>query len=241
MSGPVNPYQNPYPRHREPDIRFDVIGEMWKYVSSNWGAWITAALVALVPSGIVIGIGYAVVLIPIITSGRDPGIGGQLLLFPFILIGMALSGAGMLSMARMAIKCRRGQALESGDATYGLKHLVPAGLIALLVTIGIYIGSFLCVIPGLLVGGLTLGAYAARAENESASPWECIQKSIDVFKPKMWMALVLYLVLGIIGGLGVYVCLVGALVSIPIYVGGAALAFLDMQGEATVPTETQTF
>jgi len=88
-------------------------------------------------------------------------------------------------------------------------------LTGLLVLIGVAIGSFLCIIPGIIFGFLAQFAITA-AVDKSFSPIESIKHSIQVVRGDIGGSLLSYLVQAAAVLVGELACFIGMLVGIPV-------------------------
>jgi len=104
---------------------------------------------------------------------------------------------------------------EIGDLFKGFDQFVPALVAGIVAFILIVIGSFLCIIPGLLIAPLLPVALllVARGEKDGI---QALQKGWAFLKPNLLMAAVSMVVIQIIGQIGIFACFVGLLVTGPI-------------------------
>lgn len=98
-------------------------------------------------------------------------------------------------------------------------NLVPTLVAGLVGYIVVFIGTMLCIIPGLLLAPIVpVAIYLCnRGETDGI---KALQRAFDLMKPQLVMAAVAALVLGLLGGLGAIACIVGVFVTLPIMYAG---------------------
>lgn len=241
----MNPgFQTPYPRNnafRTPRREIDIaaIGEAWGIVTKNLGPFVLAALVMMFLQFAPTMVGS--VLGGVVTAGMqnstDPAVaftafGIQTLVgLPFQLIGAALGAVVAGSMVHMAIKAVRGGTPEVGDIGAGFTTAPVSLLVAgFLVGLGTTFGSYLCIIPGLILGGLWF-LTSPFIMDKGVGPLDAMRMSWDVMKDHIVMAAVIFLLGGIVAALGVCACFVGILVTMPVLYATQAVIYEDMTSD----------
>ncbi len=208
-------------------IRFEVIGEAWQLFTSNAGTWIGAMLAYFVLILISAFIPYIAVVPMVLAPDSSAGffmflvaIGGT------VVISLVVQSLLMGGMFRLALKQIRGLPTSAGDVFQSF-DLVPRFIVASLI-IGILaaIGYVFCIIPGLIVVGTTFLAFPLMADTE-ISPLDAIARSFEVLKRDMLMAVLFFLVLAIVANLGVILCYVGVIVTMPLLFLGTSLVYRD--------------
>jgi len=132
---------------------------------------------------------------------------GYLVLF---VVGGAISSAyygGLLDIAN-------GTPVEIGSF-FKPRNVGSVLIASLLVGIATSIGSFLCVIPGLIVTIFTLFTTVSIVER-GLSPIDGIKASIDIVKANFVPALLTWLITLVIVGVGALLCGIGLLVAAPV-------------------------
>lgn len=219
-------------------IRFDVIGEAWQIFAANMANWI----VALLAFAVLIAAVYFVcmlLLVPVLFAGaaintaNPMGMftGGGLfmsmvfglLMAVLMAIVYGILGAGLYKMAIGEVRGTKAQISDLFSATDVAGPMVVA---ALLIQVGTMIGSWLCVIPGLLFAGLTMLTYPLVVDQKMA-PVAAIQASINTLKAEWLMAALLFLVLTIVAGLGAIACGIGVVFTLPLLFLSTALVYKD--------------
>lgn len=226
-------------------IRLEAFGEGWRLFTEQAGTWVLAGLVA----GIVIAVFYFVVIALLFGSflasahaqtpaypampgsyggpGVSPlasmfsfgALAGGLLLMVFIQIVMA-------GLMRMAVNQVKGEAIGIGDMFSAL-DVAPAVVgVAIMVGIITMIGSYLCVIPGLIAGGLLMLALPLVVDHRAGAV-EAVGLSFSTLKSEWLMAAVFYLVLTVIYVIGAILCGLGLLVTLPVAMLSIAVVYRD--------------
>lgn len=230
------PQQNPYPRPHTREVKFDVVGEAFNAMSANWKVFALAGAITAGPVIVMTIIGYIVmigVMMPSIMSNNEPSpfvmFPAQLLMYVLILLGYALGGPGYLGCARLALAIRRKEPLTPEMAKIGLNRIVQGSIAGGIVYGGVLLGTMCCYVPGFLWGGLSTGAYTAMVLDENLAPMDAAKESMEVMKPQMWMAALLYFVASLVSGLGAIACFVGIIFTMPLLAIIMGLSYMDMK------------
>jgi hypothetical protein len=222
-------------------VRWEWISEAWNLFTKQWSAWV---LMILVMSLVMLVI-YFAMYIPIFglivastpTFPQDGEIPtapvfpvGLLLLYPvFFLAIVGVASWLMGGIYNAAFKQLRGEQIGLGDLFSGGRHFLRLLGASILVSIAVGIGSVLCIIPGLIVGGLTFLTYPMIVEGGKGAI-DAIKASIEVTKKEWIMFTIFALALGFIAQVGVLACGVGVLATFPLLFLGQALAYRDCVG-----------
>lgn len=226
-----------YPRPVVNEIRFSVIGEAWEIIKANMAAFIVASLISLAAMIMVSYIGSFAAggAMDLANPPQDistllaQNLRSQVISIPFTLLGYALAGPFLASMVHMAFKALAGQKVEVADATWGVNRFVPFALASLLVFTITTIGTYMCCVPGLIAGGLTMLVFPAMVV-QGLAPFDALSFSFGRMSKFLVMASLLFLVLYLVSGLGVVACCVGVLVTFPFLSVGSALVYRDLVG-----------
>lgn len=238
----MNPgFQTPYPRNnsfRTPRREVDIaaIGEAWGIVTKNLGPFILAALAMMflqfAPTLVGSALGSAATIG--MQNSTDLGViltaaGIQTLIgLPFQLVGAALGAVIAGSIVLMGLKAIRGGTPEVGDIGAGFTAAPVSLLVAgLLVNLGTTFGSYLCIIPGLILGGLWF-LTSPIIMDKGVGPIDAMRMSWDVMKDHIVMSAVIFLLGGIVAVLGVCACGIGILVTMPVLYVTQAIIYEDM-------------
>lgn len=224
------------PRHPG-RINYHWLAEAWALFAAQAGVWIgaTAMLLAVVAVGLVLLVGATFVLAAFApASGSSRAIlsspAGWVWLVAVSVITLALLyGAWFITCGLhvMAVKQVRGEPIGFRDVFTG--RSVFWRMVGFNVLFGFVftVGTVLCVIPGLVLGGLLLPASSLVAEGESVSA--AFSRSIDATKHDWLNATLLFIILQVILSLGMSLG-IGFLVVMPLYWLVSALACRDLIG-----------
>ena len=229
-----------------PRVRLDVLSQAWQLFSQQMGTWVLSILVATIPAAIVMTIYYVFVFALAFSGGGRNGdnIGQQILIqLSSFFVSAIVAGMQYFFLAgltKMALKQIRGQQIAINDI-FSPRAGLPAALVAgLLCALGITFGSYLCIVPGLLLAGLWMFVAPILADQQ-VDGIEAMRKSFNLLKPDMWNALGVYFVLSLVAGLGGLACGVGALFTYPLLPLSLALLYRDFfPDEATPETSSPT-
>ena len=148
--------------------------------------------------------------------------------------GGLLSGPMMVGYMRMLKVEEEGGTPQIGDIFKGFDDFVPALLAALLGSIAVSIGIFLCIIPGLLIMALIPVAVYLVAFGEKDGV-NALKRAWVIVKENLVPSALCSLVLAIIGSLGTILCGVGGLLTLPIaFIGMYHMAKQMVDGGAAV-------
>jgi uncharacterized membrane protein len=228
-------------------VRFEVIGEAWRLFSANMANWVISLLVMLIVIGAVYVIGM-LILFPMLGLGAMMGMaGGEGAAAAGSLIGMMIGillmmvlmaavygflGAGLF---RMAVSEVRGRKAQVGDLFAATDVIVPMILAAVLIGILTTIGSWLCIIPAFIVGGMTMLTYPLIVDQKMGVV-DALTTSFNTLKRDILMATLLYLVLIILAAVGGMLCGIGALFTTPLIFLSIALVYRDFFPEQFAAT-----
>ena len=242
------PQQNPYPRPVQRELKFDVIGEAFTALVAHWKVIGVAGAIVCAPILLMIVALLGFVFLVMFPAANSGGELPMFMMFSFqivvlfgILFVYAAAGPGHIGCARLALAIRRREPLTVEMAKAGLPRFVPGSIAGLINYAGVLIGSYCCYVPGLLWGGLTTGAFMAMAIDENLSAGDAIKESLEVMKPQMWMAALLYLLVSMISSIGSIALIVGLVFTMPLLSIIMGLAYLDMKfgiGQSDQPVGT---
>jgi uncharacterized membrane protein len=194
-----------------PEVKIgDWLGEGWKVFGADAGIFILAALIYIVLNCICFPIFY----------------------------GPLTCGMFMMIFKRM-----RGEKAEIGGLFAGFNYFGSsflAGLIfiglMILASIVFYIGLALCVLPSVVGLALMVAIQTAflftfqLIVEKEMSATEAISVSFDKVKENFWQFLLFGFILWLINYAGYAVMLIGALVTVPLILAAAAVAYRDLFG-----------
>lgn len=135
-----------------------------------------------------------------------------------------LSGPMMVGYMRMVKIQDEGGKAEIADVFKGFEDFVPALVAVLVGSIIVSIGYLLCILPGLLLMAIvpTAAYLVATGEKDGI---QALQRAWNTVKDNLLGAFLCMLVLGIIGNLGLILCFVGIIITLPIaFIGSYHMA-----------------
>jgi uncharacterized membrane protein len=246
---PENPYGtqdpggSPYPRFsgRMPRREIDLasIGEAWGIITKNWAPFALGGLLTVVVIGIIYAAAFAVFMggtIAAAAAGEtpvDPGFVPQLLMGFFTVVGVFIGTAFfMAGFNIMALKALRGETPTIGDLFGGFSRN-PGGILAAALLIGLMvgIGSNLCYLPGIILGGLSMLSLPLIVDR-GLGPIEAIKESFSLMSKNIVMASVIYFLASLASGLGFLLCCIGLLVTMPLLYVTQAVIYEDLTADS---------
>ncbi len=220
-------------------VNYGWIGESWNLFSANAGVWILAVIVGgLVPFLVSFILGFAVgasggAITPapgtspfasMLSGGGSP----PWITWVSIIFGVLWRAFFYGGVYRMAVKQVRGEPISAGDIFSGGPLFLKMLGFEIIYGLSVFIGSLLIILPGLLIAGLLLPAFALIADGDGLAP--AISRSIDAMKADLWNAAGFVFVLFLLITLSVFACGLGTFVTIPMSFIISALAYRDMVG-----------
>ncbi|HLO98398.1 MAG TPA: hypothetical protein VK171_07380, partial [Fimbriimonas sp.] len=99
-------------------------------------------------------------------------------------------------------------------------------LTLLLMSLAIYVGTLLCIVPGLFVAG-ALWMAPSFCIHENLGPVDALKRSWEVSKPRAFPLFGVMFLTGLVSGLGVLACGIGLLWTLPIMYIVQAMHYRD--------------
>jgi len=130
------------------------------------------------------------------------------------LAGIALQGPLFLGYCAVILLIIRRQPVEFGNLFDGFQHFLPAFLANLVITIFTVIGTFLCILPGIIVAIIYSLSYFFLYD-QKIDFWPAMEASRLKVMGNFGQWLLLFLVFMGINIGGALICFVGLLVSMP--------------------------
>ena len=183
----------------------------------NIGTWISKAwdmVTADLANFLILGLIFAVIV----------GVASTTAIGQFLVIGPLSVGFYLIIFNRM-----RGQEINIGDIAKGFNFFVPAVLANILISAFVAVGLALCIIPGLLIAALYLFTYAFILE-KNLDFWEAMEASRKVIKDHLFEMTIFVLLLALINFVGILLCAVGVVFTIPLTAAATAIAYDDLVG-----------
>jgi uncharacterized membrane protein len=146
--------------------------------------------------------------------------------YAFVFVVAQIVGAGFI---RGALGITEGRPFVAGEV-FKIERLGSVVVASLLVGIATGIGYFLCYLPGVAIAFAT--SYTLYfVIDKGLEPIEAITASFNLVKNNLANTIVWYLLGGIIATVGFFICLVGALVTVPVVLIGTAYTYKKLTGE----------
>lgn len=228
----MNPGYSNYPRagaaqigQRPPGAHFDFISESFTIIRSDLGTWVAVSLLTLlVTYAVSIPLSFVGNLLTYgsFLGGAAPGASTvpNLLGVGFSIVTTALTYALsfllLVGQGMMGLAAARGARPQVMDLFAPFRLFVPVFVTSLAVSILIFLGLVLLILPGIIAVGLLVMAPFA-AYDQRLSPGDAIRWSVEQSKPHMWGIFGLGFVASIVSGLGVLLCCVGYLFTAPVF------------------------
>ena len=207
-------------------VSIDAISVAWRIISSDWGTWILASLLVAAISfalGLVFApiqnmIAYGGPLGPKPGTPPDPraiyvSLGAGI---PFNIINGTLSFILTAGLMEMAMRKLEGRPTNAGDALLGFNRagdLIVAGLLYSIATI---IGTYLCILPGLIAAALFAFA-PLLIMRQNMRGVDALTASARILQPQMWMMVGVVFLAILLTMLGVCACCIGIIFTMPIF------------------------
>lgn len=197
-------------------------------VRAKMGVWAVASLIyivaVLIIEAILFGILYAMGLFGQASANPSfASIAAQLVVNLIILAATAYFQAGFI---RMALKQVRGQEIQTNDLFSAGDVTGPAIVTQLVYGIATYIGTLLCIIPGLIVAGRGMLAMPLTVDRGEAGIG-AFQKSWEALKNDTLNAVLFLFAAAIVSSLGALACGIGAIFTAPIFPLALAITYRD--------------
>jgi hypothetical protein len=224
---------------RSRGVRWEWISEAWQMFTRQWSTWVLMMLVlylivfaVYVPFMFIVG-----ALTPTPTVDGDVVVApvfptGMVLVLPLLYLALFAAIAWLSGgIYQAGFKQLRGEPISVGDLFSGGPYF--ARMLGAIVIIAVLagIGALLCLVPGLIVYGLTLLTFPIIVASGKGTI-DAIKTSIEVTKQDWLMFTLFAIVLYAIASLGVLACGVGILATMPILFLSQVLAYRDCVGVA---------
>jgi hypothetical protein len=213
---------------RPPGVYFEAIGDAWRIITQDLWNWVAITMIAWILI-ILLSIPGSIAASLVQNGGQllstdPPTLANTLLSIPVNIVGGALVYPAVGGYLWAALKRVRGEEAQIGDLFYGFQHFVPLVLYGILYSVLTVVGLLLLIVPGIyVIGAITFSPLLIMDKN--LGPVQAIGASMRTLGSNAWLMFGFLFVSGILAGLGVFACCVGALVSAPIYVIGIALHY----------------
>jgi len=143
---------------------------------------------------------------------------------PVILEGPLLAGFQIYCMKKMM-----NRRADFGDLFKGFNFFVPTLVASLLISLFVFAGTLVCIIPGIVVAAMYSFAYLFIVDKRMDF-WPAMQASHAVVKND-YLGFTLFVVaMGLVDLLGVVCCIIGVLIAIPVTVAAITVAYKELVG-----------
>ncbi len=229
-----------YPHNWTPQIDIGWLVRGWDSFKEKAGTWVAVMLlVGLVLAPFLVGLafltGYAQYMIatfqtilhgtpapPQTFSIMIRRTGGDLL---FSLLAGAMGYLGFGCYYRLALSQLRSEPVNVGTAFSALRSALPLLVVGVAVQVMYVIGSYLCLLPGLIVQGLFMFA-PLLVLDRGLGPVSALAESFSLVKSQWVMAAVFYFLGQLLAGVGGLLLGVGAFITYPLFILGVTIAYL---------------
>ena len=130
------------------------------------------------------------------------------------------------SLIIMTSKARKGETIEFGDIFLGFENFGNIFVAGLIFSLGVGFGFSLCIIPGVLVGGILLYFLPDLALKRSS-----IGNALDLSKDEAMKNLVnhslFFLVISLVAAAGMIACFIGLFFTLPVSIAAMTIAYED--------------
>ncbi len=203
-----------------------VLNEAWEKVS---GTKLTFFLAALIYIGVFIGLSIVFqIIIGVIISTLSPGVAVvigliQQIIFSLIILPIA-AGLFMLGIRRAA-----DASIQPGSILGYFSKMLPLFFTTLLMSIMIFIGFLLLILPGIY---LTIAYYMAvpLVVEKGLGPWEALETSRKVITKRWFTMLFFGIVMSIIVFISAIPLFIGLIWTIPLMAIGYGIIYRNMFG-----------
>ncbi|WP_296602665.1 hypothetical protein [Nocardioides sp.] len=217
----------------------------WAKFQANTGQIIVSAVVLVVGLGVVAVLGTLVMNAMtsdascsvdngVLNCDEGTGFFGRLilqsLLSAVLLVVAWVIGAGLV---RASLNVTEGKPFLFSDVVKADK-IGSVVVASVLIAIATFIGTILCYLPGLVVGFATSYTLYFIIDKDMA-PIDAIKASVMFVKDNLANTIVWYIVGGLVAAAGFLVCVVGALVSVPVVLLGTAYTYKTLNREPVAP------
>ncbi len=143
---------------------------------------------------------------------------------PFILQGPLMVGFHFACMRKIA-----SGRLDVADLFKGFNFFVPALLAMVVISAFTFLGSLFCIIPGLVLAAMYQFTYLFIFDKKMEF-WPAMQASHELVKKDYFGFTLFIFVLGLLAFSGALLCLVGILITFPLYFASLTAAYKDLVG-----------
>lgn len=232
--------QYPGYEFRAPVVDLSVLSRAWPAVQQQLSTWVVAMLLV----GVVFGIFYGAFIFVMMGLGMatavtsqnsEPNFASMFAMFGVEIVGVFVITAVMYMLMGglygMALKQLKGESISATDVFQFRGQIVQIIIASILMMFITTIGGMMCLVPGLLAQGVLMFTLPLILDRKMNAV-DAMKQSFETLKPQMWMALLVHFVLNLVAQLGTFACLVGVLVTAPVYIMSIAMMYRDFFWQA---------
>jgi uncharacterized membrane protein YjgN (DUF898 family) len=226
--------------YRGPGVYFDFISESWEMIKKNMGVYVVAVLLAGIINQI-ISFPFSMISNNLLYGnplgvqnprpGELPPINWSMLPIAVVLVLIpgAIANVITIGISLCALEEADTGATNLNTMFSGFRNFLPLALTTFLYILVVYVGLFLCLVPGIYVAGV-FGFAPIISAKEGLGPIEAMKKSYWMLKGHAWAFCGIMLVAVLASGLGIIACCVGILFTAPIVHICLALHYREFRG-----------
>jgi len=218
-----------------PQVRLEAIGEAWRLLTQQLGVWIGAFFIyMIVVGGFVVAAMFALGFGSLLTRPQPGAIPmdslppGFIPKYILMVITIAVIASYFIGgMFHMAVKQVKGETISISDITGAGEvtlSLIGASIVGGIV---IYIGTLLCIIPGLIFNALLMLVFPLIVDRKIGA-MAAIGQSWGALKGQLGMSLLLLIVLFVIYLVSAIPCGIGVILSFPLAILTLAVVYRDI-------------
>ncbi|MFO0908371.1 MAG: hypothetical protein U0794_08425 [Isosphaeraceae bacterium] len=215
------------PNAPHPRVRFEAISTAWAWFNAAPGTWIVASIAVLVANGVLHG------AVETLAGSRLPRAGGgfHLTVPPSgrlveFLLSSVVNGFFLGGMFRMACLQLRGRTIQVSDlfSVTDVLHELLIGTI--LVGLILFAATMAFVLPAFVAAGALMFVMPLIVDARLRAT-DAIRLSWDTLKGQLFQATVFHLLVNLLAGLGACLCVVGLVVTMPLYCLAVSVLYRD--------------
>jgi uncharacterized membrane protein len=214
-------------------VSFDAISEAFDLLKAKLGTWFLISLVYLIASGgisFAVSMGLSLAQVALLAGAQDDLTRGVITVVFFLanmLISLVLGAFFTGGMYLAALKQVRGERFGVEDLFGASAVLLPLVVAQLLVILATYAGLICLIIPGIYVA-VRLLLTIPLVVDRGLSATDAMKWSWRALQGQVFMMFAVYLCAAILSFLGVLLCCVGLLFTMPITYLTAAVIYRDL-------------
>lgn len=144
-------------------------------------------------------------------------------------IPLVLQGPMMAGFHIACIRKLMGGRTDVADLFKGFNRFAAGLLAFLIIAIFVFLGSLLCIIPGLILAAMYQFTYLFIVDKK-LDFWPAMQASHELVKKDYLGFTLFFIALMLIQAAGALLCLVGLLITVPLYYAATTAAYRDLVG-----------